>query len=110
MQSRSVKLHQGRCLLPQPSLATSWSSRGDRGNDPGIFILPSFIFVALVTPWVPKLRRSIWFGSWLDRINARAWGAISVVAYQLGVSTLVNWQSIAIAIDCQFVITLAVEN
>jgi chromate transporter len=63
----------------------------------GIF-LPSFIFVALVTPWVPQLRRSIWFGSWLDGVNVGAWGAIAVVAYRLGVDTLVNWQSMAIAI------------
>ena len=63
----------------------------------GIF-LPSFIFVALVTPWVPQLRRSIWFGSWLDGVNVGAWGAIAVVAYRLGMDTLVNWQSVAIAI------------
>lgn len=63
----------------------------------GIF-LPSFIFVALVTPWVPQLRRSIWFGSWLDGVNVGAWGAIAVVAYRLGVDTLVNWQSVAISI------------
>lgn len=63
----------------------------------GIF-LPSFIFVTLVTPWVPQLRRSIWFGSWLDGVNVGAWGAIAVVAYRLGVDTLVNWQSVAIAI------------
>jgi chromate transporter len=63
----------------------------------GIF-LPSFIFVALVTPWVPQLRRSIWFGSWLDGVNVGAWGAIAVVAYRLGVDTLVNWKSVAIAI------------
>jgi chromate transporter len=63
----------------------------------GIF-LPSFIFVALVTFWAPKLRASVWFRSWLDGVNAGAWGAIAVVAYRLGVSTLVDWQSIAIAI------------
>jgi chromate transporter len=63
----------------------------------GIF-LPSFIFVALVTPWVPQLRRSIWFGSWLDGVNVGAWGTIVVVVYRLGVDTLVDWQSIAIAL------------
>jgi chromate transporter len=62
----------------------------------GIF-LPSFIFVALVTFWAPKLRQSVWFRSWLDGVNAGAWGAIAVVAYQLGVSTLVDWQSILMA-------------
>jgi chromate transporter len=63
----------------------------------GIF-LPSFVFIALVTPWLPQLRRSIWLGSWLDGVNAGAWGAIAVVAYRLGASTLVDWWAIAIAI------------
>ena len=31
----------------------------------GIF-LPSFIFVAVVTCWAPKLRQSTWFRSWLE--------------------------------------------
>lgn len=65
----------------------------------GIF-LPSFGFVALVTPWVPQLRRSPWFGSWLDGVNVAAWGAIAVVAYRLAVATLLDWRSIAIAIAC----------
>jgi chromate transporter len=62
----------------------------------GIF-LPSFMFVAIVTFWAPKLRESVWFRSWLDGVNAGAWGAIAVVAYRLGVVTLVDWLSIAIA-------------
>ncbi|WP_232432097.1 chromate efflux transporter [Chamaesiphon minutus] len=62
----------------------------------GIF-LPSFIFVVIVTFWAPKLRQSVWFRSWLDGVNAGAWGAIAVVAYRLGVVTLVDWLSISIA-------------
>jgi chromate transporter len=65
----------------------------------GIF-LPSFVFVALVTCWAPKLRHSILFRSWLDGVNAGAWGTIAVVAYRLGVGTLVDGQSIAIATIC----------
>jgi chromate transporter len=60
----------------------------------GIF-LPSFGFVGLATYWAPQLRRSIWFRSWLDGVNAAAWGAIAVVAYRLGMSTLGDWQSLA---------------
>jgi len=63
----------------------------------GIF-LPSFGFVALLMFWAPRLRHSIWFRSWLDGVNAGAWGAIVVVAYRLGISTLVDWQSLAIAV------------
>jgi chromate transporter len=63
----------------------------------GIF-LPSFGFVGLATYWAPPLRRSIWFRSWLDGVNAAAWGAIVVVAYRLGMSTLGDGQSLSIAV------------
>ena len=62
----------------------------------GIF-LPSFGFVALVTYWAPQLQTSSWFRNWLDGVNAGAWGTIVVVAYRLGMSTLIDWQSISIA-------------
>jgi chromate transporter len=62
----------------------------------GIF-LPSFIFVALVTSWAPKLRQSSWFRAWLDGVNVGSWGAISVVAYQLAIGSLGDWQAILIA-------------
>jgi chromate transporter len=63
----------------------------------GIF-LPSFVLVALVTFWAPQLQQSNWFRSWLDGVNAGAWGTIAVVGYRLGLSTLIDWQSISIAI------------
>jgi chromate transporter len=63
----------------------------------GIF-LPSFIFVVLLIFLAPKLRTSGYFRSWLDGVNAGAWGTIVVVAYRLGMSTLIDWQSISIAI------------
>ncbi|WP_310488032.1 chromate efflux transporter [Chamaesiphon sp. VAR_69_metabat_338] len=63
----------------------------------GIF-LPSFGFVGLATYWAPQLRQSSWFRSWLDGVNAAAWAAIAVVAYRLGMGTLGDWQSFAIAL------------
>ena len=63
----------------------------------GIF-LPGFVFVALVTPWVPQLRKSVWVGGWLDGVNAGMCGAIAVVTYRLGASTLVDWQSMILAL------------
>jgi chromate transporter len=63
----------------------------------GIF-LPSFGFVPLMTLWAPRMRQSIWLRSWLDGVNAGAWGSIAVVAYRLGVVTLIDWRSIVIAI------------
>jgi chromate transporter len=63
----------------------------------GIF-LPSFVFVALSICWAPKLRQSLWFRTWLDGVNAGAWGTIAVVAYRSAVITLVDWQSMSISI------------
>jgi chromate transporter len=63
----------------------------------GIF-LPSFGFVALLACWAPQLKQSIWLRSWLNGVNAGAWGAIAVVAYRLAVGTLIDWRSISIAI------------
>ncbi len=63
----------------------------------GIF-LPSFVFVALIIFLAPRLRTSGYFRSWLDGVNAGAWGTIVVVAYRLGLATIIDWQSIAIAI------------
>lgn len=58
----------------------------------GIF-LPSFVFVAALTPLLPRLRSSAWMAAFLDAINVSAIGLMVVVTIQLGRSTLVNWQA-----------------
>ncbi len=58
----------------------------------GIF-LPSFVFVAALTPLIPKLRRSVWMASFLDAINVSAVGLMAVVCIQLGQAALVSWQT-----------------
>lgn len=63
----------------------------------GIF-LPSFIFVLIVNPVVPKLRNSKIFSVFLDAVNASALAIMFVVAVKLGAEVLVNWQSIFIAV------------
>jgi len=55
----------------------------------GIF-LPSFIFVAVSSPFIPKLRQSPWFGSLLDGLNAASLGLMAAVAWQLGMAALVD--------------------
>ena len=62
----------------------------------GIF-LPSFGFVALLTLWAPRLRHSRWLRSWLDGVNAGAWGAIAIASYRLAVAIPLDGRSIAIA-------------
>jgi chromate transporter len=63
----------------------------------GIF-LPSFIFVLIVNPVVPKLRKSKVFSVFLDAVNASALAIMFVVAVKLGAEVLVDWQSILIAV------------
>ena len=55
----------------------------------GIF-LPSFVFVALSSPLIPKLRNSKFFGSLLDGVNATSLGLMAAVLVQLGRSSLID--------------------
>jgi chromate transporter len=49
----------------------------------GAFYLPSFVVVALSNPLIPRLRRSVWAGSFLDGVNVAALGLMSAVTWQL---------------------------
>jgi chromate transporter len=55
----------------------------------GIF-LPSFFFVALLHPLVPRLRRSPWTAALLDGVNVAAIGLMAAVAWQLGRDAIVD--------------------
>ncbi len=63
----------------------------------GIF-LPSFIFVALSNPLIPKVRNSAWASSLLDGVNASALGLMAAVTVQLGASSLIDLYTIVIAV------------
>jgi chromate transporter len=63
----------------------------------GIF-LPSFIFVAISNPLIPKIRDSTWASSLLDGVNAAALGLMAAVTVQLGNSSLVDSYTILLAI------------
>lgn len=65
----------------------------------GIF-LPSFVFVALSSPLIPKLRNSKFFGSLLDGINAASLGLMAAVLAQLGRSSLIDPVTILIGLIC----------
>ena len=49
----------------------------------GIF-LPSFIFVALTNPLIPRMRKSAWLGGLLDGVNVASLALIAAVIWQLG--------------------------
>jgi chromate transporter len=61
----------------------------------GIF-LPSFIFVAISHPLVPRMRNSAWAGALLDGVNATALGLMAAVMLQLGQASLVDVWTIAV--------------
>lgn len=63
----------------------------------GIF-LPSFVFVALSNPWIPRMRKSAWLGSLLDGVNAASLALMAAVTWQLGRASLVDWPTILISI------------
>jgi chromate transporter len=52
--------------------------------------LPSFVFVAISNPWIPKIRNSTWASSLLDGVNASALGLMAAVTIQLAVSSLID--------------------
>ncbi len=63
----------------------------------GIF-LPSFIFVAITNPWIPKVRNSVWAGSFLDGVNIASLALMTAVTVELGQASLVDWPTILIAL------------
>jgi chromate transporter len=63
----------------------------------GIF-LPSFFFVLILNPLIPKLRQSVWLSAFLDAVNVVALALMVAVTIQLGVSTLTTWQAWLIAL------------
>lgn len=62
----------------------------------GIF-LPSFLFVLLLNPLIPKMRQSVWLSAFLDAVNVAAVGLMVAVLFNLGRQTFTNWQSVVIA-------------
>lgn len=62
----------------------------------GIF-LPSFLFVLVLNPLVPKLRNSKIFGYFLDSVNVAAVAVMVSVLYVMSADTLLNWQALVIA-------------
>ncbi len=63
----------------------------------GIF-LPSFIFVAISNPLIPRMRRSPWVGAALDGVNAGSLGLMAAVTWQLGRASLIDPLTIALAV------------
>jgi chromate transporter len=62
----------------------------------GIF-LPAFVFVAISSPLLPLLRRSVVAGALLDGVNAASLALMGVVTWELGRDAVVDVPTVAIA-------------
>jgi chromate transporter len=69
----------------------------------GIF-LPSFVMVALLEPFVGRLRRSAWLGPALDGITVAALGLMAGVTFDLGRRALVDPLTVVLAIGAAVVL------
>jgi chromate transporter len=63
----------------------------------GIF-LPSFVFIALSQPIIPRLRNSPWASRALDGVNVASLGLMAGVTLQLAQAALVDPQTMAITL------------
>lgn len=69
----------------------------------GIF-LPSFFFVAVSGPLVPRVRRSPVAGAFLDGVNAASLALMAVVTIQLTRAALVDWLTVLLALAAAFLL------
>jgi len=91
-------------FTPGPVLSTAtfvgWQINGFWGAIAatlGIF-LPSFIFVRILNPIIPKLRKSKPMSAFLDAVNMAAVAVILAVCITMSIDTLQDWRTIVIAI------------
>lgn len=97
-------------ITPGPVLSTAtfigWQINGITGAIAatlGIF-LPSFLFVLLLNPLIPKMRKSNIIGAILDAVNVAAVALIIAVSIQMAKDTLTDWRTIVIAIASLMVV------
>jgi chromate transporter len=69
----------------------------------GIF-LPAFLFVAVTSPLIPRLRRSPVLSAFLDGLNAASVALMAVVTWQLGRAALVDLTTVALAVASAIVL------
>jgi chromate transporter len=69
----------------------------------GAIFFPSFLFVLLIGPFVPRLRNSPLMQGFLDGVNAGALGLMLGVCFTLGKSTLLGIGTVAIFVTALLV-------
>ncbi len=91
-------------MTPGPVLTTAtfigWQMSGIWGAlaaTIGIF-LPSFLFVLILNPLIPKMRKSKSIGAILNSVNVAAVALIVAVCIAMGIETLTDWRTILILV------------
>ncbi|HEV7332256.1 MAG TPA: chromate efflux transporter [Flavisolibacter sp.] len=69
----------------------------------GIF-LPAFLFVALLNPIIPRLRKSMLMSAFLDTVNIASIAIILSVVIEMAQVTLLDWRSLLLAV-ASFLVT-----
>jgi len=97
-------------LTPGPVFTTATFIGYLTGGLPGAILatiavfLPSFVFVAIVYPFVPRLRRSPWTSAFLDGANAAAIGLMTAVSWQLAISSIIDPLTFGLALGAAFLL------
>lgn len=60
--------------------------------------LPSFLYVGLLNPLIPRLRRSVWMADFLSAVNVSSVALMAAVTVKLGQSALTGWPTVLIAL------------
>ena len=97
-------------ITPGPVLSTAtfigWQLHGITGAIAatlGIF-LPSFLFVLILHPLIPKMRKSKIIGTFLDAVNVAAVALIITVCVEMGKDVLIGWRTILITLISLYVV------
>ena len=91
-------------FTPGPVLSTATFVGYVISGAPGAVIstlaifLPSFFFVLLLNPLIPRLRASKIMSAFLDAVNVSAIGLMAAVVITLGIAALAEWRAILIAV------------
>lgn len=91
-------------VTPGPVFTTATFIGYILGGPPGAFLatlgifLPSFIFVAVSNPLIPRLRNSPWASGLLDGVNVVSLGLMAAVTWQLGRASIVDAFTIVLGI------------
>jgi chromate transporter len=90
-------------FTPGPVLSTATFVGYVVSGIPGALIataaifLPSFIFVLILNPLIPRLRKSGTMSAFLDAVNISAIGLMASVVISLAGQTLSDWRTVVIA-------------